>query len=975
MDRKTRREKERLKKGAIMKSRMNKLMSLCLVAMMGTTLIPQPIQAEEVSEFEEESFEETTVEFEEATFEEESNQVAESSVESNRKTPVLDTFDDGKLRYQVTGVDTVEVIGFADGYQPTGYELRIPETVSKQGESDKEYAVTSIGDNAFKDCQYLSIKEIELPISLKSIGESAFAGFTSIMGISGFSFDQITTIGKSAFAGCTSLRYWGNAMDYLELPGNLTTIGESVFEGCTSIKSVRVEYDFFEGPSTIRLETIGKSAFAGCTSLWGLDLPDSLKTIGKSAFAGCTSLWDLDLPAGLTTIEDEAFANCLNITGIKLSNSLTTVGSSAFQGCTSLDTLGFAEGITKIEKNRIKDFSSIKYVECPNSLTTIEESAFEGFTSLKHIDLPDSLTTIGKSAFAGCTSLEDITLPVSLKTINESTFSGCTSLDRIELPEGLTTIGKSAFSGCTSLDDRDLNLPAGLTTIGDSAFSGCTSLDSIELPEGLTTIGDSAFALGESTAEETSPHLSFINIPSSVKTLGSIFGDKNPFGKRYEYSYEPLLFFQGDSYPEIKEGFLRVISEGKNKPTIYFPNTETAIDAYAGKNSPFVKVGLIDATHFDPDNEQKYETIQVCPGATTTLPIEGYFGKLKVTSDNPDVAFVTQGEITGKSIGKAIITYTYEINGIEVASDKFEQFKVTVDHKYVWMCEDLPSKDQPGSMFQYCLLCHDQKPSISFPDYPMNPDLPEEAPSIIIGTVQDGNFESVATVETDDQPFELVVLPLKDGSINLQNYSCKVESSDPNIATVNINEKGNILVTPVNEGIAIITATYTKEKESLASSKENSFVNESGSDNELKATFVVEVVDSKDDIPTGGGSSGGSTGGGSGGGSTGGSGGSSTGGGSTGGSTSGGSSTDSNAPTQQVENAVYRVYNPYNGEHLYTTNYEEFKVITKNGWDDEGIAFMSESKEKGQAVYRVYNPNSGLHHYTCLLYTSPSPRD
>ena len=106
MDRKTRREKEQLKKGAIMKSRMNKLMSLCLVAMMGTTFIPQPIQAEEVSEFEEELFEEATVEFEEGTFEEESNQVAESS----SKTPVLDTFDDGELRYQVTGADTVEVM-------------------------------------------------------------------------------------------------------------------------------------------------------------------------------------------------------------------------------------------------------------------------------------------------------------------------------------------------------------------------------------------------------------------------------------------------------------------------------------------------------------------------------------------------------------------------------------------------------------------------------------------------------------------------------------------------------------------------------------------------------------------------------------------------------------------------------------------------------------------------------------------------
>ena len=78
MDRKTRREKERLKKGAIMKSRMNKLMSLCLVAMMGTTLIPQPIQAEEVGKFEEESFEEATVEFEEGTFEEEKQNVEAS---------------------------------------------------------------------------------------------------------------------------------------------------------------------------------------------------------------------------------------------------------------------------------------------------------------------------------------------------------------------------------------------------------------------------------------------------------------------------------------------------------------------------------------------------------------------------------------------------------------------------------------------------------------------------------------------------------------------------------------------------------------------------------------------------------------------------------------------------------------------------------------------------------------------------------
>ena len=135
MDRKTRREKERLKKGAIMKSRMNKLMSLCLVAMMGTTLIPQPIQAEEVGKFEEESFEEATVEFEEGTFEEE-----KQNVEASPENSVTADFEYKGLKYKVTDENKkeVEVIGFADSYQQTGYKLWIPDTVSKQDESDED---------------------------------------------------------------------------------------------------------------------------------------------------------------------------------------------------------------------------------------------------------------------------------------------------------------------------------------------------------------------------------------------------------------------------------------------------------------------------------------------------------------------------------------------------------------------------------------------------------------------------------------------------------------------------------------------------------------------------------------------------------------------------------------------------------------------------------------------------------------------
>lgn len=68
--------------------------------------------------------------------------------------------------------------------------------------------------------------------------------------------------------------------------------------------------------------------------------------------------------------------------------------------------------------------------------------------------------------------------------------------------------------------------------------------------------------------------------------------------------------------------------------------------------------------------------------------------------------------------------------------------------------------------------------------------------------------------------------------------------------------------------------------------------------------------------------------------------------------------------TEKVESAVYRAYNPNNGEHLYTANYDEFRTITNIGWHDEGIAFMTESAKDGNPLYRVYNPNNGLHHYT-----------
>jgi hypothetical protein len=59
---------------------------------------------------------------------------------------------------------------------------------------------------------------------------------------------------------------------------------------------------------------------------------------------------------------------------------------------------------------------------------------------------------------------------------------------------------------------------------------------------------------------------------------------------------------------------------------------------------------------------------------------------------------------------------------------------------------------------------------------------------------------------------------------------------------------------------------------------------------------------------------------------------------------------------------VYRLLNPNNSEHLYTTDANEVRVLVGLGWIDEGIGWTAPSA--GTGVHRLYNPASGGHLYT-----------
>ncbi len=66
---------------------------------------------------------------------------------------------------------------------------------------------------------------------------------------------------------------------------------------------------------------------------------------------------------------------------------------------------------------------------------------------------------------------------------------------------------------------------------------------------------------------------------------------------------------------------------------------------------------------------------------------------------------------------------------------------------------------------------------------------------------------------------------------------------------------------------------------------------------------------------------------------------------------------------------VYRLYNPYNGDHHYTPNSNERDMLIGAGWKDEGTAWYSDDDHRAE-LYRVYNPKTkkaGAHHYTANI--------
>lgn len=180
--------------------------------------------------------------------------------------------------------------------------------------------LNELGERSFSGCS--NIEELDLSNSkLTNIPEGAFAYCKNLKTIKLPS--TITSIGDEAFYNCQSL----TNIEGLD-KCNLKSIGSAAFSNCKALENL----DFSQSTFT----NVPSKAFNGCSALAKITLPNTLTTIGGYAFYACYGIPQLDLSnTALTTLENYALYQMRETTKFSLPDSISSIGTHAFSVSTS----------------------------------------------------------------------------------------------------------------------------------------------------------------------------------------------------------------------------------------------------------------------------------------------------------------------------------------------------------------------------------------------------------------------------------------------------------------------------------------------------------------------------------------------------------------------------------------------------------------------------------------------------------------
>ena len=386
---------------------------------------------------------------------------------------------DGVLKYSYsTGSDEATVIQ-DDSYKQLA-EVTIPATATLGG---KSYKVTAVDNSAFRECDDLA--SVTLSDGLVSIGKYSF----QYIGIKEITFPKtLKSIGEGAFMLCWQITA-------VTLPENFESVGAYAFSNMSSLQKVVL-------PSTI--QSIGDGAFF---SNQNLTLVESHITepfdISESVFAGS---YTRDY-TNHVDIYNPSFSKLYVPTGTK-PKYVAAKGWNMFAAIDEGELKEDFDGVLKYSYSTGSDEAIVIQDDSYKQLTevTIPSTATFGGKSYK-------VTAVGNNAFKECYDLTSLTLPDGLVSIGNYSFQKV-AIKEITFPKTLKSIGEGAFENCRKI--TVVTLPDKLESVGRYAFRYMSNLQKVELPSAIQSIGDGAFLYNQNLISVVSHIAEPFDISESV---------------------------------------------------------------------------------------------------------------------------------------------------------------------------------------------------------------------------------------------------------------------------------------------------------------------------------------------------------------------------------------------------------------------------------------------------------------------------
>ncbi len=236
--------------------------------------------------------------------------------------------------------------------------------------------VTSIGDGAFWGCSSFLIKYISIPKSVICLNGNPFVKWEGKLECLSPNFiyedDVLFNKDKSKI-----ISFRNQTVKSYIIPSSVTSIGDSAFAGCSSLSNIAI-------PSSVN--SIGDKAFWDCCSLTSIVFPDSVTSIGDGAFCGCFSLKYISIPKSVICLNGNPFfrwdgkLECLSpnfiyeddvlfnkdkskiiscrdqiIISYIIPGSVTSIGDYAFSSCRFLSDIVIPTSVTSIGRGAFRD--------------------------------------------------------------------------------------------------------------------------------------------------------------------------------------------------------------------------------------------------------------------------------------------------------------------------------------------------------------------------------------------------------------------------------------------------------------------------------------------------------------------------------------------------------------------------------------------------------------------------------------------